>query len=290
MSILVFGQNGQLGKCLRDTQPQGMEVFYSGRADVDLCNTQCLERYLDEKRPDVIINAGAYTEVDIAEKESKKAFLVNCDAPSVMARYAESKNKRLLHISTDYVFDGLKASPYVPDDQTNPLSEYGKSKRGGEIAVSELSPENSVVIRTSWLYSEYGSNFVKKILAIMAKQSEIKVVNDQRGSPTYARTFAEVIWRIVKKKDFVSGIYHWANSGDVSWFEFAETIKRIALSKGILESDPVILPLTSSDYPAKALRPYFSVLDSSILSEYAQLAPIAWNADLEKMLDRYTPN
>ena len=286
MRVLVFGQDGQLGKTLKDLQPKEMKVFYSGRSDLDLSNQKKLEAYLNSLKPQIVLNASAYTSVDGAETEIDLAHTINCEAPATMAKYVKSENAKILHISTDYVFDGCKRTAYLPDDEKNPKSEYGKSKLAGETALLKYAQKNSMIIRTSWLFSEYGSNFVKTMLDLMSKRTEISVVSDQTGSPTYARALAEAVWLILTGNRFKPGIYHWTNSGKTTWFDFANLIKKLGARKGLISRPAAILPVSSQDFKTKAVRPVFSVLDSQSLIELIDHQPSNWEASLEEMLER----
>ena len=286
MRILIFGPNGQLGTSLKDLQPKGMKVSYAGRSEVDLSNEKDLKAYLKSSQPQMIINASAYTSVDRAESEVALAHAINSEAPAAMAKYVRSESAKILHISTDYVFDGGKKTAYLPDDEKNPGSVYGRSKLAGEVALLKHAPKSSMVIRTSWLFSEYGSNFVKTMLDLMSKRTEISVVFDQIGSPTYARALAEAIWLIVSKNRFQSGTYHWTNSGQTTWFDFANRIKKEAIRKGLITRAPEIFPVPSQDYKTGAVRPAFSVLNSQSLADLIGRQPADWQVSLEEMLDR----
>ena len=286
MRILIFGPNGQLGTSLKDLQPKGMKVSYAGRSEVDLSNEKDLKAYLKSSQPQMIINASAYTSVDRAESEVALAHAINSEAPAAMAKYVRSESAKILHISTDYVFDGGKKTAYLPDDEKNPGSVYGRSKLAGEVALLKHAPKSSMVIRTSWLFSEYGSNFVKTMLDLMSKRTEISVVFDQIGSPTYARALAEAIWLIVSKNRFQSGTYHWTNSGQTTWFDFANRIKKEAIRKGLITLAPEILPVPSQDYRTEAVRPAFSVLNSKSLVDLIGRQPADWQVSLEEMLYR----
>ena len=286
MRVLIFGRDGQLGKSLKDLQPKEMQVFYSGRSDVDLSDQKKLEVYLHALKPQIVLNASAYTSVDGAETEVDLAYAINSEAPATMAKYVRSENAKILHISTDYVFDGYKKTAYLPDDQKDPKSEYGKSKLAGETALLKYAPKNSMIIRTSWLFSEYGSNFVKTMIDLMSKRAEISVVFDQKGSPTYARSLAEVVWLILAGNRFKPGTYHWTNSGRTTWFEFANRIKKLGARKGLITQPAEILPVSSQDFKTKAVRPSFSVLDSQNLIELIDHQPSNWEASLEEMLER----
>ena len=286
MRILIFGPNGQLGNSLKDLQPKGMRVSYAGRSEVDLSNEKDLKAYLKSSQPHIVINASAYTSVDRAESEVALAHAINSDAPATMAKYVRSENAKILHVSTDYVFDGYKRTAYLPHDEKNPRSAYGRSKLAGEVALLKHAPKSSMIIRTSWLFSEYGSNFVKTMLDLMSEEKDISVVYDQTGSPTYARALAEAIWLILTGNRFKSGTYHWTNSGQTNWFDFANRIKKEGARKGLINLRSEIFPVLSQDYKTEAARPAFSVLNCQSLIDLIGRQPAHWESALEEMLDR----
>ena len=203
-----------------------------------------------------------------------------------MAAFAHANNAQLIHLSTDFVFDGKKQSPYRPGDATSPLGEYGESKLAGELAALQDGPESIMIIRTAWVYSEHGINFVKTMLRLMNEKGELGVVNDQRGSPTCAHGLAEMIWRIADQKLFTSGIYHWTDEGNITWCEFAKAIQEEALDAGYLSQAIPINPITTEDYPTPAARPAFSVLDNSKLAKLIGIEPAPWRQNLRFMLSR----
>lgn len=287
--ILVFGKNGQLGKCLAETAPSDQKVLYLERSQCDLAVPGAVTACLDTHEPDWIINAAAYTQVDQAEEEPELAYQINSKAVEEMAAWVAQRkptSTRLIHISTDFVFDGEATSPYSPDSETNPLGEYGRSKLAGENAILDLAPDSSMIIRTAWVYSEHGSNFVRTMLRLMSEREELGVVNDQRGSPTYARSLAEVIWRIVTTGKFEPGIYHWTDAGDITWHDFAAAIQEEAIGLGLLETAIPVKPIGTADYPTPARRPAYSVLDCSKLGDLLHVEPKHWYDTLRAALVR----
>jgi len=269
--ILVIGKNGQLGKSIQKhvVNNNKKETFiFVGRRELDLCNQSMISNYFQNNLFDVIINCAAYTHVDKAEEEYKLANQVNNRAVSQLAEIAKNQKAKLIHISTDYVFDGLSDKPYREIDNTNPINAYGKTKLAGEIAIQKILPSNAIIIRVSWMYSEYGSNFVKTMLRIGKNQKEIKVVSDQIGSPTYASDLAQLILKIIKhkkseKKNQKTQIYHYSNLGGISWYEFAKEIFKIA------KIDCKVNPITSDHYPTPANRPKISLMNKDkIFNDY----------------------
>ena len=280
MKILVTGSNGQLGKSLLARRPDDVSMTGIDRDDVDIAVADDVAAFVKREKPDLIVNAAAYTAVDQAESEEDDARRVNVFG----ARNLAATGVRLIHVSTDFVFDGEARDPYKPDDATNPLSAYGLSKRDGEIAVRELSPENSIVLRTAWLYSEFGGNFVDTMLRLMRSRDELRVVNDQVGSPTWARSLADVILAIAKS-DWRPGAYHWTDGGQCSWYDFAVAIHDEALDLGLLDKAVAIRPIPSTEYPVPAARPSYSVLDcTSTMAEF-DVAQTPWRDNLRSMLE-----
>jgi len=224
--------------------------------------------------------------VDKAEEESGLAHLINEASVRRMAAYAHANNVQLIHLSTDFVFDGTNLTPYLPGDVTSPLGEYGESKLAGELAALEEAPESTMIIRTAWLYSEHGNNFVKTILRLVGEKHELGVVDDQHGSPTYAGNLAQVIWQIVEHDLFTPGIFHWTDEGNITWCDFARAIQEEVLDAGQLEKAIPINPITTDDYPSPAVRPSFSVLDNTKLAKLVGIEPTPWSKNLKLMLSR----
>jgi dTDP-4-dehydrorhamnose reductase len=287
MKTLVLGSNGQLGQALADTGPDEAEFIGLDLPELDITNADALVDLCRDVKPDVIINAAAYTAVDQAEAEVDLATAVNVNGPRNIAAAARDVGARLIHISTDFVFDGEAATPYKADAATNPVSIYGRTKRDGEQAVLELMPDDSVVVRTAWLYSKTGNNFVKTMLRLMQERDEISVVADQVGTPTWADSLATAVWALADAPD-LSGIFHWTDSGEANWHEFATAIQDEALSLGLLEMAIQIHAITTDDYPTAAKRPRYSVLDCSSLCTALGLHPVEWRINLHRMLKGMT--
>ena len=285
MTILIFGSSGQLALSLRDTK-QNKEPIFVDRAICDLSDPSQVDVILEKKKPDLIINAAAYTAVDKAEEEPKLAHMINEASVRRMAVFAHANKARLIHLSTDFVFDGTKGSPYLPADALSPLGVYGQSKLAGELAALQEAPESAMVIRTGWVYSEHGSNFVKTMLRLMSEKDKVGVVNDQRGSPTYAQGLAEMIWHIVDHELFTVGIFHWTDAGDITWCDFAKAIQQEALKAGRLSKVIPINPITTEDYPTPAARPTYSVLSNGKLAQLVGVKPTPWRQSLKLMLTR----
>lgn len=279
--ILVTGANGQLGKELKQLSasfPQFGFVFLS-KEELPVHEVEQVRNFFSKNQPQYLINCAAYTAVDKAETEKELAFQVNAKAVGVMAAVCNEYNTKFIHISTDYVFDGTATSPYKEDDETDPQSVYGASKLQGE---KEAAQENAdaIIIRTAWVYSEFGKNFVKTMIKLMAEREEISVVADQLGSPTYAADLAAVILAIINADKWEPGIYHYSNDGIISWYEFALAIKEMTGSNCRVKAIP------TSDYPTPAKRPSYSVLDRSKISSTFNIHPKDWKESLATCLQR----
>ena len=285
MKITITGGNGQLANELRATAPEFAELTVLSRSDLDIADESAVARYLAEAKPDAIINAAAYTAVDRAESDEKMAQAVNSSGPENLAKHS-AESCYLLHVSTDFVFDGRKNTPYLPADRTQPTSAYGRSKLGGEHAVAAHKSGNWAIIRTAWVYSAYGSNFVKTMLRLMAEKPQLGVVVDQVGTPTWARGLADVCWACVQHT--VTGIHHWSDAGVASWYDFAKAIQDLGLQHGLLTERIPINPIPSSAYPVPAQRPAYSVLDkSTLLAALPSVENIYWREQLGAMFNDY---
>lgn len=274
--ILVTGSNGQVGKELEqlaDDYPQYRFVFAS-RDDMQLHLFGLVENFFIATKPQYCINCAAYTAVDKAEAEEELAMLVNGEAVGNLAAVCKKYQTKFIHISTDYVFDGQSETPYKEDDATGPINTYGKSKLLGEQLCMKEDPD-AIIIRTAWVYSSFGNNFVKTMMRLMNERNELNVVVDQIGSPTYAADLAKAILDIVSSGKWESGIYHYSNEGKISWFEFAQAIKEITSSKGVVH------PIETAQYPTPACRPHYSLLNKEkIKSTYSVTVP-GWEASLK---------
>jgi dTDP-4-dehydrorhamnose reductase len=284
LKVLVLGEGGQLSTELLSTQrKKGIELHQWGRKEWDLERPEAIEDLLKNLRPDVVINAAAYTAVDRAEEEEGKAYGINALAVEALAKACATCNCRLLQVSTDFVFDGTASVPYLSTDTTSPLGVYGMSKRKGEESVLKHLPRTGVIIRTSWLYSAHGNNFVKTMLRLMKEKDSLGVVSDQRGCPTWARGLAECLWDMCEANQ-LSGVYHWCDEGVISWHDFAVAIQEEAFSLGILEKKIPVGAISTEEYPTPARRPSFSAMDCSSTVEGTGVAQRPWRDSLIEML------
>ncbi|WP_281302207.1 dTDP-4-dehydrorhamnose reductase [Iodidimonas sp. MBR-14] len=280
--VLITGAAGQLGRELCRTAPDHMQVQALDRAALDILEPAAILDALKQHQPHLIINAAAYTAVDQAESEPEKAFAINAKGPENLALAASRHGVRLIHLSTDFVFDGKAGSPYAPKAETHPINLYGLSKRAGEQAVERLAPQNSLILRTSWLYSAHGSNFVKTMLRLMKEGRSLRVIADQVGTPCWALGLAEALWKLADLR--ASGLLHWGDAGVASWYDFAVAIMEEAQISGLLDQSPIITPVTSADYQTAARRPSYSVLDRSRAWALVGTPPLHWRAALRLML------
>jgi len=284
MKVLLVGAAGQLGCELQRTLPASVELLSATREQLDIGNRDAVLAHVEPVAPQVIINAAAYTAVDGAETKPDLAVQVNAEGPGYLARAAQRVGARMLHISTDFVFDGNASVPYTPRQETRPLGVYGHSKLAGECRVQEILPLNALVLRTAWVYSSFGGNFVKTMLKLMAERDALSVVDDQVGTPTWANGLARVIWELLDHPD-AHGTYHWTDAGRCSWYQFACEIQRRALALGLLQEAIPISPITTSEYPTPAQRPPFSVLDCSATEALLGHNASAWEDQLQAMLE-----
>lgn len=284
--VLITGTNGQLGRELVKTAPTSWDVAALTRQDLDICQHKRVEKTLSIIKPQIVINAAAYTAVDRAEDEPDKAFAVNAEGVGNLAKVATEYHARFIHISTDFVFDGHQPFPYKPDDLPNPLGIYGKSKLEGEREVTKATKGQALMIRTSWLYSSYGNNFVKTILRLVEEKDQLSVVDDQIGTPTWTQSLAEVIWKFAEKPE-LKGIYNWSDAGIASWYDFAMAIQEEAYRLGLISHMIPIYPIRSAQYPLKAPRPFYSVLDSSKTWEDLHITPMHWRVALRDCLKEF---
>lgn len=280
-TILVTGSNGQLGMELRQLAPRypQYKFIFSTKEEFNIADAASVNGFFRLASPSFCINCAAYTAVDRAESEPDEAFLTNGKAPGVLAAACAVNNTRFVHISTDYVFDGMATSPYTDQSPTNPVSVYGKSKLAGENNVLKENPD-AIIIRTAWVYSSFGKNFVKTMLRLMNEKPAIGVVNDQFGSPTYAADLADVILKIIASGEWEQGVYHYTNNGIISWFDFATAIKDLVNSKCSVN------PITTAQYPTPARRPGYSVLDSSKISATYKIVLRDWKDSLRTCLKK----
>ena len=286
--VIITGKDGQLGFELSQIQSQYLNQFdflFTNRNDLDLMNEASIEAFILKHQPSYFVNCAAYTAVDKAEIEKDIAFAINATAPAIIAKNCASINCQFIHISTDYVFDGEKKAPYLPSDEIHPLNVYGASKAEGEKLAIENNPQ-SIIIRTSWVYSTHGKNFVKTMLKLMGEREEISVVEDQIGCPTNAADLAEAIMQIivtVSRFQSVrplpySNIYHYSNSGNISWFQFAQAINEMA------KLNCVVKPIPSAAYPTPAKRSAYSVMDTSYIANDFGIEIKEWRNSLKTVI------
>ena len=283
MNVLIVGANGQLGRALQETAPSNANVTPRDIPDLDIVDTSAVLRVCRESSPDVVINAAAYTAVDKAESESDLAHAINVEGVRNLAAASADVGASLIHVSTDFVFDGTSSTPYRPEDEPSPVSVYGRTKHEGEVAVRELRPGSGTVVRTAWLYGEHGGNFVKTMLRLMRERDEISVVADQTGTPTWASSLAGALWGLAAQSG-LSGIFHWTDGGQATWHEFANAVQEEALSLGILKKAIPVHAITTDEYPTPAQRPKYSVLDCTSTQEVLGYEPADWRVNLRRML------
>lgn len=291
--ILVTGANGQLGKELQVLAEfhDDLNFKFTGREDLPVQEEELVKQFFSSLQPDWCVNCAAYTAVDKAETDIENAYAINANGPGILAANCKTHNTKFIHISTDYVFDGQSPVPYKEDAATNPINTYGASKLKGEQLCLKNNPE-AVIIRTAWVYSGFGNNFVKTMLRLMSERASIKVVNDQVGSPTYAADLAHCIIHIIstcqpptrnskpETVKWVPGIYHYSNKGRISWYDFAEAIKEFT------HSNCIVNPIPSSQYPTPAKRPSFSLLDTHKIFETWHCEIPDWKDGLERCLQK----
>jgi dTDP-4-dehydrorhamnose reductase len=281
VKLLVLG-GGQIAKAVAAAAPARNSVVMRTHSELDIVDESAVLHEVANCKPDWIVNAAAYTAVDLAEDEQAKAVAVNDTAVATLVRAAAITRSMLLHLSTDFVFDGESKRAYLPTDRTNPLSVYGTSKLGGERHV--IAGRAGIVLRTSWVYASKGKNFVLTMLRLMREKERISVVCDQIGAPTWATSAASAIWGLIDAKA-APGIYHWTDLGLASWYDFAVAIQDEAIARGILSRAIPIVPIYTSEYPAKAQRPAFSLLDTGSTRALLKFPAIHWRHSLRMMLD-----
>ena len=277
--ILVTGANGQLGQAIHEiaVDYQNLEFVFATRNELDITNEDLVSQYFNENKFDAVVNCAAYTAVDLAESDIDNARLINATATKYLAENTAKQNIPLIHVSTDYVFDGTISTPRLESDPVNPIGVYGQTKLEGEEFALSINPK-SIVIRTAWVYSKYGKNFVKTMLWLFNEKEEIGVINDQIGSPTNAVDLADAIAQILSKDELTYGIYNYSNEGECSWFDFASKIKELTNSSIKINAIP------TTAYPTPAKRPAYSLLDKSKIKTTYQIEIPNWEDSLKKEL------
>ena len=289
MKVLLTGANGQLGQMIQIDRPQNVNLIALDKTKMDFMNQNlCYEKILEIK-PDWVINCGAYTLVDEAEKNNKKALQINAFVMKSISEAIKLINGKLLHISTDFVFDGLQKKPYKPFQKKNPINIYGKSKALGENLIKETlnNGTQSIILRTSWLVGPRGNNFALKMLNLHKNNKILKVVSNQFGSPTTTSSLSKVCWAIIKEhnqsinqNNKFPGILHWSDAGVASWYDLAYEVGEIAVQLGLIQHPATVIPIKSSDYPTAAKRPFYSVLDCTSTQKIIGVNPLNWRDSL----------
>ena len=278
MKVLITGGHGQLGRCLEATAPTDVEIVSHDRDTLDITDREAVEKMVDAVNPALIINAAAYTAVDKAESEEDTAYAVNAVAVGLLAEAARAAGAKFVHVSTDFVFDGLSGVPYATHAATNPVSAYGRTKLAGE----KLAGGDTLIVRTAWVYAPTGHNFVRTMLRLMGERPELRIVADQIGTPTYAPGLARALWSLSVQD--ARGLHHYTDAGVASWYDFAVAIQEEALAIGLLKKVVPVIPIVTSDFPTPAKRPAYSVLDKT--PTFAALGGPTphWRANLRTML------
>ena len=279
-TILVTGSNGQLASEIKELSSSYEYIFFFvSKSELDITNKEALEEFIDTNNIDIILNCASYTAVDKAEEEKELANSVNHYAVRNLAEISKVRNIKLIHISTDYIFDGHNYQPHIETDRGNPCSVYGQSKFDGENAMIEVNPKNSVIIRTSWVYSQFGSNFLKTMLRLGRKKEELGVIFDQIGTPTYAKDLAKVMLEILPKLgNETVEVYHYSNEGVLSWYDFATEIMNMA------DVDCQVNPIESKDYATAAQRPFHSLFNKAKIKKDFNIVIPYWRESLDRCL------
>lgn len=282
MKVLLLGSGGQLGWELQRTCPLDIDLIAYDHSQVDFNEEHRIEACILSSDPDWIINAAAYTAVDKAEEEKELARQINHKAVAQIAQTAKAGQKKLIQISTDFIFDGQSCKPYCINSQPCPISVYGQTKLDGENTVKQILKDDATIIRTAWLYSSHGNNFVKTMLKLMKEKECLQVVDDQIGTPTWAYGLAGYVWTGLAAN--FSGTFHWTDAGVASWYDFAVAIQEEAIGLGLLDKNIPVHPIPAAQYPPPAQRPQFSVLDKTDVWQGLGITPVHWRVQLRKML------
>jgi len=282
VKVLLTGADGQAGNAVRDSKPGWADLVPCTRKTLDITEIASVREVLADSKPDWIINTAAYTDVDGAETDVARAESVNILGPRNLATVAVEIGAKIVHLSTDYVFDGESSEPLLPDATTAPINVYGRTKRDGELCLGEILGPDAIVIRTSWLYYKVGRNFVTTMLKLMRSRDRLSIVDDQTGSPTWGGSLAPAIWTSIEKQ--LNGIHHWRDAGVANWFEFATAIAEIGWELGLLEREVEIIPVPSSSYLSVARRPRIAVLDTARTEAELGMKAQDWKVNLRTML------
>ena len=282
MKILVTGANGQLGWELQRAKPNDCELTALSRDQLDITDLEQVTRSINSVKPDWVINAAAYTAVDKAESDSAGAYAINAEGAANLATAAQAINSRLLHISTDFIFDGKNNRPYLPEDVPNPLGIYGASKLAGEQKVREILGGETLIIRTAWVYSAHGNNFVKTMLRLMGERDTLGVIEDQVGTPSWAAEIARAVYLSIENN--LRGVYHWTDTGAASWYDFSVAIYELGKEAGLINNSVTINPIPTEAYPTPAERPPYSILNKDSLRKAINYTGKHWRDSLSQMI------
>ncbi|OFN88876.1 dTDP-4-dehydrorhamnose reductase [Neisseria sp. HMSC064E01] len=285
MRTLLTGSKGQLARCFRDRLPENWELIATDSTSLDITDTEAVRNMVQNFQPDAIVNAAAFTAVDKAEAHVGTAFAVNATAVHNLASAARACQARFIHISTDYVFDGTNKTPYKEQDYTNPQSVYGRTKVSGELLALAANPD-SVIIRTSWLFSEYGNNFVKTMIRLAGERDNLSIVHDQTGSPTYAGDLAQAIIALLQQPVAPRGIYHYGGNKSVTWYEFAQAIFQAAQQQDPDFKIPQLNAITTDQYPLPAPRPAYSIMDCQKIENECGIKASDWQKALNEIIGK----
>jgi dTDP-4-dehydrorhamnose reductase len=282
MKILVTGANGQLGWELQRAKPNDCELTALSRDQLDITDLEQVTRSINSIKPDWVINAAAYTAVDKAESDSAGAYAINAEGAANLATAAQAINSRLLHISTDFIFDGKNNRPYLPEDVPNPLGIYGASKLAGEQKVREILGGETLIIRTAWVYSAHGNNFVKTMLRLMGERDTLGVIEDQVGTPSWAAEIARAVYLSIENN--LRGVYHWTDTGAASWYDFSVAIYELGKEAGLINNSVTINPIPTEAYPTPAEPPPYSILNKDSLRKAINYTGKHWRDSLSQMI------
>ena len=293
MKVLITGKGGQLAWELENSVPKSAEILSCSSQELDITNQQQVNDTIEQFQPDIVINAAAYTAVDKAETDTETAYAVNDLGSEYIALACKKVSAKLIHVSTDFVFEGTKTTPYQTNDSVNPINVYGASKLAGDIKINTILGNQATIIRTAWVYSVNGNNFVKTMLRLMAEKEQLGIVYDQVGTPTWAKGLATMIWALVSRSEANSQLasqkeatlLHWTDAGVCSWYDFAVAIQELAIEKGMLDKAIPVRPIPASAYPTPAQRPSFSVIDKSTAEQASGVETTHWRQQLSAMMD-----
>lgn len=282
--ILLIGAAGQVGIAIQQIIPPGVQLLSLNRCSLDITDQHAVTKMVRQFRPDWVINAAAYTSVDNAESEFELAFAINKDGAANIARAVEVANARMIHISTDFVFDGNQTRPYLPDDPVNPVNVYGESKLAGEFVTQEILGNDLLILRTAWVYAPHGYNFLMTMIRLLKERDKVNVVEDQIGTPTSAYSLARTILSAVSNE--VTGIHHWTDAGVASWYDFAISIETLIMKSRPTGNISVVNPIPTTKYPTAARRPVCTLLDKQSMRIAINDSGIHWRLELDKVISQ----